>query len=166
MGQTAIGKAALVLTTDNAGASKGLQTQEKEIKGWGTRVAGYLSSTFGKGAMAGASNIGGQITGKISSWAAAAKGGLSAAGTAIGTYLGGPIGATVGGAIGSAVGDLGVTIAGALTSPMDKLTAFGKTVKAATSLGIDPSQYQGLSQVLATAGVEADQVNHILTDMA
>jgi hypothetical protein len=165
MSQTAIGKAALVLSTESTQMKTGLDAAGKDVQTWGQRTADRLKGVFAGGMMGGMQNLGGAVAGGLVGLAAKAKGLLGAAGTGIGFALGGPIGAAIGGAVGSAVGTLGETVAGALAAPFDKINEFAAVSKRATSLGINASQYQGLTKQLGLVGIEGDQTNTILAKL-
>lgn len=186
MAGNAIGTGAVVLTANADGLASGLAKASEDVfkfgegvgttlekagsKSWMSKLSGGIGSAIstvfgGKGMLSGLQSLGGDVATKISGWATAAKGGLTSAGTAIGTALGGPIGAAIGGAVGSAVGELGVTVAGALGSPFEKIDEFAKTVKKASVLGISGSQYQGLTQSLAKVGIEGEQVDVVFAKL-
>lgn len=67
--------------------------------------------------------------------------------------------------MGGAVGDLAVTVTGALASPFAKLDELGKLMRQSKSLGIDASQFQGLTQQFAKFGIEADMAATIFAKL-
>jgi hypothetical protein len=163
----AIASGSAILTANADGLASGLDKAAKDVKSWGTKVGGVITSTFsGKGGvLGGLQNLGGAVTGKLAGLATAAKGLLSGAGMAIGTMIGGPIGGAIGGAVGSAIGSIGETVVGALGAPFEKLDLFAKINKQAQSLGVSASQFQGLTAVMGKAGIEGDQVAGIFATM-
>ena len=147
MAANSIGNASLILSSNGSGLLSGLGNSLSGIKSWGDKAQTSVASSVKA------------ISNKVSTSLSAAKSILGGAGTAIGTALGGPIGAVIGGAVGSAAGGIVESIFGAITEPFDKLDLFAKINKQAQTLGISASQFQGLTQVMAKAGIEGDAVS-------
>ena len=181
---SAIGSAALVVTTDATQVAPGLSGVGNQIKTWGTKTAGQvgaISKTLASpvtkafsavrmpfAAMKGwsdkfqalAAGTAVAAAGKISGTLSNSKALFAGAGTAIGMAIGGPLGAAIGGAVGGAVGGVIETIWDTITAPFDKINELAKTSKAASTLGISGEQYQGLSAQLKKVGIEGEAVGH------
>lgn len=105
--------------------------------------ASLLLSTNGTQLKAGLDQAAGQVSG----FATKATAQMATLGEAITAALG-PI-ALVAAGIGAAIG--------LVTNGFSRLNEIAKQTKEATALGIDPTQYAGLSKVLERAGIDASQ---------
>lgn len=166
-GGNAIASGSVVLTANADGLKSGLDKAGKDVQGWGARIGNTLSTAFNAkgGTMGGLQSLGAAVVSPLVGLASKAKGLLTGAGVAIGTMVGGPIGGAIGGAIGSGLGGIGEVVVGAIAHPFEKLDLFRDIVKQSAALGISASQFQGLSVVMAKAGIEGEGVSQVFASM-
>ncbi len=139
MSQTAIGRAALVLSTDASAAKAGLAQFGHDT----------TSAVKGIAAQAGSAAAGG------GGFLSRILGGLGLA------KFAGPVGA-VAAAVG---GFFAERFGSAFSDGIDRLKVLGGIGKKAATLGISGSQFQGLTQQLARVGIEGDTVTTIFAKL-